>query len=116
MESARFLRDRDRLYIQYRRGTLAVHDLTRSAPAAAASTGSDGKVRAAMNGRVVAVLVKQGERVEAGQPVMTLEAMKMEHVHTAPISGTISAIDVVEGEQVTTGKIVAEIEATAPQA
>jgi geranyl-CoA carboxylase alpha subunit len=116
MESARFLRDRDRLYVQYRGGTLAVRDLTRSAPAATASTGSDGKVRAAMNGRVVAVLVKQGDRVEAGQPVMTLEAMKMEHVHTAPISGTISAIDVVEGEQVTTGKIVAEIEAPPPQA
>ena len=116
MESARFLRDRDRLYIQYRGGTLAVRDLTRSAPALAASTGSDGKVRAAMNGRVVAVLVKQGERVEAGQPVMTLEAMKMEHVHAAPIAGTISAIDVVEGEQVTTGKIVAEIEAPPPQA
>jgi geranyl-CoA carboxylase alpha subunit len=37
--------------------------------------------------------------------------MKMEHVHTAPVSGMISAIDVAEGEQVTTGKIVAEIEA-----
>ena len=36
-----------------------------------------------MNGRVVAVLVKPGEKVAAGQPVMTLEAMKMEHVHTA---------------------------------
>ena len=116
IESARFLRDRDRLYIQYRGATLAVRDLTRSAPAATASTGSDGKIRAAMNGRVVAVLARQGERVEAGQPVMTLEAMKMEHVHAAPISGTISAIDVVEGEQVTTGRIVAEIEATAPQA
>jgi len=115
-EQARFLRDRDRLYIQYRGGTLAVRDLTRSAPASAASTGSDGKVRAAMNGRVVAVLVKQGDRVEAGQPVMTLEAMKMEHVHAAPIAGTISAIDVVEGEQVTKGKIVAEIEADPPQA
>jgi geranyl-CoA carboxylase alpha subunit len=115
MESARFLRDRDRLYIQYRGGTLAVRDLTRAAPAATASSGSDGKVRAAMNGRVVAVLAKQGERVEAGQPVMTLEAMKMEHVHVAPIAGTISAIDVVEGEQVTTGKIVAEIEANPPQ-
>jgi geranyl-CoA carboxylase alpha subunit len=116
VESAKFLRDRDRLYIQYRGDTLAVRDLTRSAPAATASTGSDGKVRAAMNGRVVAVLVSQGERVEAGQPVMTLEAMKMEHVHAAPISGTISAIDVVEGEQVTTGKIVAEIEASPPPA
>jgi pyruvate/2-oxoglutarate dehydrogenase complex dihydrolipoamide acyltransferase (E2) component len=40
--------------------------------------------------------------------------MKMEHVHTAPISGTISAIDVTEGEQVTTGKIVVEIEAISP--
>jgi geranyl-CoA carboxylase alpha subunit len=39
--------------------------------------------------------------------------MKMEHVHTAPISGTIAAIDVAEGEQVTTGKIVVEIEAAA---
>jgi geranyl-CoA carboxylase alpha subunit len=116
MEQARFLRDRARLYIQYRGDTLAVQDMTRAAPATAASAGSDGKVRAAMNGRVVAVLVKQGERVEAGQPVMTLEAMKMEHVHAAPISGTISAIDVVEGEQVTTGKIVAEIEANPPQA
>ena len=64
-----------------------------------------------MNGRVVAVLVKPGEQVAAGQPVMTLEAMKMEHVHTAAIAGTISAIDVAEGEQVTTGKIVVEIEA-----
>jgi geranyl-CoA carboxylase alpha subunit len=116
VQSASFLRDRDRLYVQYRGDTLAVRDLTRSAPAATASTGSDGKVRAAMNGRVVAVLVSQGDRVEAGQPVMTLEAMKMEHVHTAPIAGTISAIDVVEGEQVTTGKIVAEIEAAAPPA
>jgi geranyl-CoA carboxylase alpha subunit len=110
-ESARFLRDGDRLDVLYQGITLAVRDLTLAAPAATASTGSDGKVRAAMNGRVVAVLVQPGERVAAGQPVMTLEAMKMEHVHTAPIPGTISAIDVVEGEQVTTGKIVAEIEA-----
>jgi geranyl-CoA carboxylase alpha subunit len=111
MQSARFVRDVDRLFLLHRGVTLAVRDLTRAGPASAAATGGDGKVRAAMNGRVVAVLVKQGERVEAGQPVMTLEAMKMEHVHTASIAGTISAIDVAEGEQVTTGKIVVEIEA-----
>ena len=114
-ESARFFRDGDSLYFLQHGVTLSVRDLTLAAPASAASNGSDGKVRAAMNGRVVAVLVRQGERVEAGQPVMTLEAMKMEHVHIAPVSGTISAIDVAEGEQVTTGKIVAEIEAS-PQA
>jgi len=113
MESARFFRDGDRLYILHQGITISVRNLTLAAPAAAAATDSDGKVRAAMNGRVVAVLVKQGERVASGQPVMTLEAMKMEHVHTAPISGTISAIDVAEGEQVTTGRIVVEIEASA---
>jgi geranyl-CoA carboxylase alpha subunit len=110
-ESARFFRDRDRLDFLHHGSSNSVRDLTLAAPASAAAGGSDGKVRAAMNGRVVAVLVKQGERVVAGQPVMTLEAMKMEHVHTAPVSGTISAIDVAEGEQVTTGKIVVEIEA-----
>ena len=110
-ESARFFRDDDRLYILHRGITLAVRDLTRSAPVAATASGGDGKVRAAMNGRVVAVLVKPGERVAAGHPVMTLEAMKMEHVHVAGIAGTISAIDVAEGEQVTTGKIMVEIEA-----
>jgi geranyl-CoA carboxylase alpha subunit len=109
-ESARFFRDGDRLYFLHHGSSNSIRDLTLAAPASAAA-GSDGKVRAAMNGRVVAVLVKQGERVEAGQAVMTLEAMKMEHVHTAPISGTISAIYVTEGEQVTTGKIVVEIEA-----
>ncbi|HEV7411069.1 MAG TPA: acetyl-CoA carboxylase biotin carboxylase subunit [Bradyrhizobium sp.] len=109
-ESARFFRDGDRLHFLHHGSLNSVRDLTLAAPASAAAGGGDGKVRAAMNGRVVAVLVKQGERVEAGQPVMTLEAMKMEHVHTAPISGTISAIDVTEGEQVTTGKIVVEIE------
>jgi geranyl-CoA carboxylase alpha subunit len=115
-ESARFFRDSDRLYFLHRGITHSVRDLTLSAPTASATNGSDGKVRAAMNGRVVAVLVGQGERVKAGQPVMTLEAMKMEHVHTAPVSGMISAIGVAEGEQVTTGKIVAEIEVNSPTA
>src|SRR4030088_332278 len=69
MESARFFRDGDWLHILHRGVTLAVRDLTLAAPAATAATGSDGKVRAAMNGRVVAVLVRPGERGGAGQPV-----------------------------------------------
>jgi geranyl-CoA carboxylase alpha subunit len=111
MQSAKFLRRDDRLHILHRGVTLSIHDLTMAAPESAAASGGDGKVRAAMNGRVVAVLVKPGEKVLAGQPVMTLEAMKMEHVHTAGVAGTVAAIDVAEGEQVTTGKIVVEIEA-----
>jgi geranyl-CoA carboxylase alpha subunit len=115
-ESARFFRDGDRLYFLHRGVTVSVHDLKLAAPASAAAGGGDGKVRAAMNGRVVALLVKRGERVEAGAPVMTLEAMKMQHVHTAPVSGMITTIGVTEGEQVTTGKIVVEIEANPPAA
>jgi geranyl-CoA carboxylase alpha subunit len=113
MESVKFLRDGDQLYILHRGVTTTAVDLTLAAPVSAVANGGDGKVRAAMNGRVVAVLVKPGEQVAAGQPVMTLEAMKMEHVHTAGVAGTVSAIDVSEGEQVTTGKIVVEIEAAA---
>jgi geranyl-CoA carboxylase alpha subunit len=111
MENARFLRDGEHLYLQHHGLPLAVTDLTLAAPKSAAANGGDGKVRAAMNGRVVAVLVKLEDRVSAGQPVMTLEAMKMEHVHKAGIDGVVAAITVVEGEQVTTGKIVVEIEA-----
>ena len=113
-ESVEFFREGDHLYMQRQGITVSVRDLTMSVPAAVGASSGDGRIRAAMSGRVVAVLVKQGERVTAGQPVITLEAMKMEHVHSAPVSGTISAIDVTEGEQVTTGRIVVEIEASAP--
>ncbi|MGH6679952.1 MAG: biotin carboxylase N-terminal domain-containing protein, partial [Bradyrhizobium sp.] len=109
MQGVKFLRARDHLYFQHRGFPHSVRDLTLAAPQTAASGGGDGKVRAALNGRIVAVLVKPGERVSVGQPVMTLEAMKMEHVHRAGIAGTIASIDVAEGEQVTTGRIVVEI-------
>jgi geranyl-CoA carboxylase alpha subunit len=112
IESAEYFRDGDRLYFLHRGVTHTARGLTLAAPQAAATNGGDGKVRAAMNGRVVAVLVKPGDRVTVGQPVMTLEAMKMEHVHTASVAGTVSAIDVVEGEQVAMGKVVVEIEAS----
>jgi geranyl-CoA carboxylase alpha subunit len=109
MQRVTFHRDGDRLYFAHRGFTHAVRDLSLAAPKAVATNGGEGKVRAAMSGRVVAVLVKGGQRVAVGQPVMTLEAMKMEHVHTAAIAGTISAIDVAEGEQVTAGQVVVEI-------
>jgi geranyl-CoA carboxylase alpha subunit len=111
-ESAVYHRGGDRLFVQRLGVANTIVDLTRAAPQRAAAGGGDGKLRAALNGRVVALLVKAGDRVEAGQPVLTLEAMKMEHVHLAPASGIVT-IDVAEGEQVTTGRIVAQIEAAA---
>ncbi|MGB3043337.1 MAG: acetyl-CoA carboxylase biotin carboxylase subunit [Xanthobacteraceae bacterium] len=111
-ESVRYHRDDSHLYILRDGAVLAVRDLTRAAPERAAAGGGDGKLRAALNGRVVAVLVSVGDTVKAGQPVATLEAMKMEHVHVAPVSGIIAELGVTEGEQVTTGHIVAVIDPT----
>lgn len=51
---------------------------------------SDGSVRAPMTGRVVRVDVAEGDHVEAGQTLLLLEAMKMEHTLKAPIAGTVS--------------------------
>jgi geranyl-CoA carboxylase alpha subunit len=111
LDSARFHRDGHALHVLYRGVPLLVHDLTLAAPQTAAAGGGDGKVRAQLNGRVVAVLVKPGDAVAAGQPVVTLEAMKMEHVHRSASAGTVTAVDVAEGEQVTTGRVVVEIAA-----
>ena len=112
MESAVYTTDGARLLLRYRGLSLEVQDLTRAAAARQDSRGaSDGRLRAAMNGRVVAVLVAVGDRVEAGQPMLTLEAMKMEHVHIAPVAGTVRTLTVAPGEQVPASRVVAEIEA-----
>lgn len=113
MESAVFLRDGPQLLLHYRGQPITVNDHTRSAAERAADGGGDGKVRASMNGRVVAVLVAEGDQVEAGQPMVTLEAMKMEHVHMAPVSGRVSALGVGVGEQVALRRVLAEIEVPA---
>jgi geranyl-CoA carboxylase alpha subunit len=110
--AATFLRHGDRLFILHRGKTISARDLTLAAPERADASG-DGKVRAALNGRVVAVLVKPGEGVERGQPVMTLEAMKMEHVHTAGIAGVVAAVHAAKGDQIAAGSIIAEIEGAA---
>ncbi|MCZ8316083.1 biotin carboxylase N-terminal domain-containing protein [Phreatobacter sp.] len=107
-------REGDRLFLQRGPDQVIVRDLTRAPAQRAGAEGSDGRVLAAMNGRVVAVHVAAGDEVAAGQPVVTLEAMKMEHVHMAGAPGTVGEIGVVVGEQVTTGRLLAAITPTAP--
>ena len=62
-----------------------------------------------MNGRVVAVLAAAGDTVEAGQPIVTLEAMKMEHLHCGAVLGPLTALHVKAGEQVAASRVVAEL-------
>jgi propionyl-CoA carboxylase alpha chain/3-methylcrotonyl-CoA carboxylase alpha subunit len=65
-----------------------------------ASAASDGALRAPMPGKIVSVPVKAGDAVTKGQPVVALEAMKMEHALTAPFDGMVEAINVTVGDQV----------------
>jgi geranyl-CoA carboxylase alpha subunit len=116
LEAVAWHRDGATLLMQYRGLALRVEDKTRSASARQGESGGDGKLRASMNGRVVAVLADVGQVVEAGQPIVTLEAMKMEHVHAAPRSGKLTAVHVAIGEQVSASRIVAEIETMAEEA
>ncbi|MFM0641139.1 biotin carboxylase N-terminal domain-containing protein [Paraburkholderia metrosideri] len=71
---------------------------------------ADGILRAPMNGRVIAVDLTEGQTVEAGQTVMVLEAMKMEHAIAAPFAGKVMSIGIRTGEQVAPGQILAQLE------
>ena len=76
------------------------------------STSSDmgeGGLTAPMPGTVREVLVKTGQRVREGQPMMILEAMKMEHQISAPESGEVSSIYFKEGDRVDMGEILISI-------
>ncbi len=66
-------------------------------------SGAPGSLTAPMPGKVVAVLVRESGIVEAGTPVLILEAMKMEHTVTAPMAGKVSAIHFSPGDLVDDG-------------
>ncbi|MCV2490868.1 ATP-grasp domain-containing protein [Geodermatophilus sp. YIM 151500] len=60
----------------------------------------DGVVTAPMPGTVTVVQASVGDRVEAGTPLLVVEAMKMEHVLTAPVAGTVAELGVTAGQSV----------------
>ncbi len=72
--------------------------------------GSDGVLRAPMNGRVVQLAAAPGDPIERGATVLTLEAMKMEVALPAPLAGRLAVLAVAPGEQVTLGQILGRIE------
>lgn len=67
-------------------------------------------VRAAMPGKVVAVLVEPGATVTRGQGLLVLEAMKMENEITAPRDGTVAEICVKPGQAVEPGELLARLD------
>ncbi|MEU9363413.1 biotin carboxylase N-terminal domain-containing protein [Streptomyces avermitilis] len=71
-----------------------------------------GSLLAPMPGTVVRVAegLAEGARVEAGQPLLWLEAMKMEHKISAPTAGTLSALHATPGQQVEVGTLLAVVQ------
>jgi len=86
-------------------------DVDRVARAAAKSTHTGtAELVAPMPGAVIAVHRSAGDRVVAGEAIVTLEAMKMEHAVLAPVDGTLSEIGVRPGDQVARGQVLAVVE------
>jgi 3-methylcrotonyl-CoA carboxylase alpha subunit len=69
-----------------------------------------GRLTAPMPGSIVDVLVSAGQKVEKGQPLMILEAMKMEHTIAAPADGVVSQVLFGRGDQVTEGSQLIQFE------
>ena len=101
---------------------IAVAVEVRTAQAAALATAMSGgragaraaaQIKAPMPGRVVRILVSQGQPVERGQPVAIVEAMKMENELHASAVGTVKVVHVQQGATVDAGQLLIELELAA---
>ncbi|MEM9086876.1 MAG: acetyl/propionyl/methylcrotonyl-CoA carboxylase subunit alpha [Pseudomonadota bacterium] len=88
------------------RGTLFLRTVRGTGHASAA----DGAILAPMPGKVIAVDVSEGDAVTAGQRLMVLEAMKMEHALAAPFDGTVTGLEASEGGQVQVEAVLCVVE------
>lgn len=102
------LRTGDSTWVSYRGSVYEVEK-----PGAARSKRkhhSTGEAHAPMPGQVVDVIVEQGQQVEAGDRLLVLEAMKMQHAVLAPFRGIVRELPVHRGDQVTEGQLLALVE------
>ncbi|WP_026917305.1 acetyl/propionyl/methylcrotonyl-CoA carboxylase subunit alpha [Gordonia shandongensis] len=99
----------DEVYVDWPGGSVALVRVPRYIDPAAVER--PGSLLAPMPGSVIRVAVAQGDRVSAGQPLLWLEAMKMEHTIAAPSDGVVAVLAVEEGRQLSVGDVLAVIEA-----
>ena len=109
--SIRYLRAGNHVHCTWQGRDLVFEDVTGAAPSSSAA-GGDGLLRAPMDGAVVAVLVEPGSHVTAGQTVVVVEAMKMEHPVKTQIAGILTDIAISKGAQVKGRQILATVTAS----
>jgi biotin carboxyl carrier protein len=90
--------------------TAEVDRRRRQRPHAAAAAAGVQRITAPMPGRVVRVLVKVGDAVELRQPLVVVEAMKMENELGSPKAGVVKEVPVVEGQSVDAGRLLVIVE------
>lgn len=71
-----------------------------------------GELNAPMPGKILELMVKEGDEVTLGDPVAILEAMKMENELKAPLSGIVTTVVVNEGDSLDKNELILEIEAS----
>ena len=74
-----------------------------------AAPAAEGSLRTPLPGTVVAVHVRVGQQVAEGAPLVTVEAMKMEHTLTAPRGGVVARVVHAPGERVAAGDFLIEL-------
>jgi len=92
--------------------TFVIHPFDPFEAADSAGSAAD-RIVTPMPGKIVQILVKAGETVKRGQPLATLEAMKMEHTLSAPADAVVASVDATPGDQVTDGTVIVRFEKAA---
>jgi len=98
----------DEVWVDSARGAVAFTVVPRFPDPA--SMVAEGSLLAPMPGSVIRLGAALGDRVTAGQPLVWLEAMKMEHTITAPRDGVLRQLDVTLGQQVSVGAVLALVD------
>ncbi|MCF8111151.1 MAG: acetyl/propionyl/methylcrotonyl-CoA carboxylase subunit alpha [Desulfobacteraceae bacterium] len=110
-KTAKFMFADEMLYLDDGSGHFIFENRTLET-AAASDTEAAGDVTSSMNGVVVEVMVTAGQQVEAGQSLLVIESMKMQHQIAAPADATVESVTVSAGDQVKPGQLLVKL---APQ-
>ncbi|MST32655.1 hypothetical protein GHK86_07965 [Acidimicrobiaceae bacterium USS-CC1] len=106
--------DGDVVWVGAEGSAWAVREAAPESARASGAAGSHGPVRSPMPGTVQAVHVAPGDTVVAGQPVVTVEAMKMEYSVAAAVAGVVATVRVRPGQAVALEEVLAEVHEADP--